>query len=105
MGRITIAVYRPKTGKQSAVEKLVAGHMDILLREGLVTSRKPIVMKSADGTIVEVFEWKSSEAIAAAHTNQNVGKLWHAFSEVCDFEPPTAVAEFHNMFSEFESVN
>jgi hypothetical protein len=31
-------------------------------------------MKSADGTIIEVFEWKSAAAIAAAHENP----VWQA---------------------------
>ena len=105
MGRITIAVYRPKKGEAQKLHQLVTRHLDVLRAEGLVTDRRPIVMESRDGTIVEIFEWKSGEAIQAAHNNPKVGELWAAFSAVCEYLAPVAVDEFHNMFSEFEPVN
>ena len=105
MSRITIAVYRPKKGKEADLLKLIHDHMPILEGQGLITSRKPVVMRAADKTIVEIFEWKSSEAIEAAHSNKEVLKLWDKFNEVCDYEIPVNIEEFHNMFSEFEPVN
>jgi hypothetical protein len=105
MGRITIAIYRPKKGHEEALAKLVESHMAILSKEGLVTARKPIVMKAEDQSIVEIFEWQSSQAIQQAHENPEVGKLWNAFNEVCDYVPPVDVKEFHNLFAEFEAVN
>ncbi|HZR05827.1 MAG TPA: hypothetical protein VFA61_08375 [Candidatus Udaeobacter sp.] len=41
-------------------------------KEGLVTGRAPTIMRARDGTINEVSEWKSREAIDAAHKNPNV---------------------------------
>jgi hypothetical protein len=105
MGRITIAVYRPKKGSETALARLVRDHMALLSKENLITAREPVVMKAADGTIIEIFEWKSAEAIQAAHHNVAVGKLWSEFGEVCDYLPPVAVGEFHNMFAEFEAIN
>lgn len=43
-------------------------------------------MRSADGSILEVFEWKSQEAINNAHTNENVLELWKRFEEVCEYK-------------------
>ena len=105
MGRITIAIYRPKRGKEKELLKIVEEHLPVLQEQKLVTNRKPIVMKAQDQSIIEVFEWVSAEAIAAAHTNPVVGKLWERFGEACDFEIPVNVKEFQNMFSEFEPVN
>jgi hypothetical protein len=105
MGRITIAVYKPKPGMEKELLAMVKKHLPVLQKENLVTDRKPIVMRAADQSIVEIFEWVSPEAIQAAHTNKNVGKLWEEFGAVCDYSPPVAVQEFHNMFSEFESIN
>ena len=50
--------------------ELVRNHLPPLRAEGLVTDRAPILMRTADGTVVEIFEWVSQEAIAGAHGNQ-----------------------------------
>jgi hypothetical protein len=105
MGRITIASYKPKPGKDADLATLVRNHLPILQTQNLVTERKPIVMKATDGTIVEIFEWKSPEAISAAHTNPEVQKMWQAFNEVCEYLPPVSIKEFHNLFAEFEPIN
>ena len=42
-------------------------------------------MRAVNGSIVEVFEWKSSEASNQAHKNVAVQALWAEFSEVCDY--------------------
>lgn len=105
MGRIAIAVYRPKKGKEARLLDLVKNHLPILRKESLVTDRSPIIARASDNSIIEIFEWKSSEAIAAAHHNPEVAKLWASFSEVCDYAAPVSVKEFNNMFSEFEPIN
>ncbi|WP_297535050.1 hypothetical protein, partial [Nitrobacter sp.] len=38
--------------------------MPHLRAEGLVTDREPIIAVAADGTVIEVFEWVSQEAIS-----------------------------------------
>lgn len=105
MGRITFAIYRPKPGKEKQLLQLVEDHLPILKTQNLITDRKPIVMQAKDKSVVEVFEWKSREAIDQAHSNPEVLKLWGRFSEVCDFGTPATIAEFSEMFSEFESIN
>ena len=105
MGRIVIVVYRPKLGKEDELMVLVRKHINILRKEDLVTQRQPIIMRTEDACIVEVFEWKTAEAIDSAHSNPRVGKLWEEFSEVCDYEIPTNIKEFQNLFSEFESID
>ena len=55
--------------------------------------------------MVEVFEWKSAEAIAAAHANPAVQALWGEFGAVCDYVPLTSLPEAHQMFAEFDSVD
>jgi quinol monooxygenase YgiN len=105
MGRITIVVYRPNPGKEKELLKLVEEHMPILKKQQLITDRIPIVMQAADKTIVEIFEWKSRQAIEDAHTNPAVQELWQRFNEVCEYEIPVNVKEFKSMFSEFEPIN
>jgi quinol monooxygenase YgiN len=104
MGSIAVACYRPRPGCEAALLALVRDHMPPLRAEGLVTDRAPIVMRTADGTIVEVFEWLSKEAVAAAHKNPAVLDLWKRFEAVCWYETPANLPEFQNMFSGFEAV-
>jgi len=57
MGSISVAGYRPRPGFEETLLDLVRNHLPPLRAQGLVTERAPIVMRAADGTIVEVFEW------------------------------------------------
>ena len=105
MGLFTIAVYRPKPGKEADLLQVVREHVPILRQEGLATARVAHVMKAKDGTIVEVFEWASTEAIAAAHKNPNVLVLWGRFNEACDIIKLDDLAETKAMFPAFEPID
>jgi hypothetical protein len=104
MGSIAVACYRPRPGCEEALVELVRNHLPPLRSEGFVTDRASIVMRAADGTIVEVFEWCSKEAIEAAHKNPVVLDLWKRFEALCSYETPCNVDEFKNMFSHFEAL-
>jgi hypothetical protein len=100
----SIACYRPKEGKQEELLQLTREHVPILRNEGLVTERPAYAMRAKDGTIVEVFEWKSNEAIQAAHTNPEVGKLWKRYEAACDYVSLSTLAEAQDMFAGFEPI-
>ena len=104
-GHISIACYKPKEGKEEGLLQAVKNHLPVLLKEGLVTDRKSIVMRSKNGTIVEVFEWKSSNSIENAHKNPAVGELWKIFNEVCTYEKLQTLEEIKDMFAGFEPVD
>jgi hypothetical protein len=104
MGRFVIASYTPKPGREADLAALVSKHMGVLRAEGLVTERPAYAMRAKDGTILEVFEWLSAEAVEAAHTNASVMELWGEFGEVCDFRPLAGLAECEGMFAEFEPI-
>lgn len=104
MERIVIVGYRPFPGKELELKNLIKNHWDVLYKEGLVTNRKSIVCKSEDGTIIEVFGWKSKQAIEQSHSNEVIQKMWSEFSKVCDYVPISAVSESQNLFSEFEPI-
>ena len=78
-GVCVIVAYRPKPGKEGELLSIVRGRVPTLRQEGLVTERAPVIMRAKDGTIVEVSEWKSPEAIEAAHQNPNVLAMWNRF--------------------------
>jgi hypothetical protein len=104
MGSISIACYKPHPGCEEALLALVRNHLPPLRAEGLVTERPSIVMRTADGTIIEIFEWVSAEAIAAAHQNPVVLELWRRFEAVCSYQIPASLPEFQNMFAHFEPM-
>ena len=104
MGRFVIAAFQPKPGMQDRLLAVVARHWGVLRAQSLVTDKPSHAMRAADGTIVEVFEWTSAEAIERAHGNIAVQALWEEFVAVCDYVPVGGLAECQHMFSEFEAV-
>ena len=103
-GVIVIVAYRPKPGKEKETLELVRSRVPTLRKEGLVTDRAPTIMRARDGTIIEVSEWKSHEAIDAAHKNPIVLARWNKFFESCDCIPLKTLVEAEEMFAGFEPI-
>jgi quinol monooxygenase YgiN len=104
-GVCVIVAYRPKSGRGGELLELVRSRVPTLRKEGLVSDRAPTIMRTRDGTIVEVSEWKSREAIDAAHKNPNVLAMWEQFFALCDCVPLNTLAEAGEMFAGFEPVD
>lgn len=100
-GVVVVVAYRPKPGKDEELLQLVRSRVPALRKEGLVTDRAPTIMRSRDGTILEVSEWKSREAIDAAHKNPNVLALWEKFFAAGDCVPLNSLPEAVDMFAGF----
>ena len=105
MGRTVIVGYKPKPGKEDALKELMKTHLPRLKQEGLVGDKESYIMEAVDGTIVEVFEWLSDEAIQRVHTNAAVLQMWTEYAEVCDYIPVGNLAEAGNLFSGFTALN
>ncbi len=104
MGQVAIVAYRPKPGKDEELLALTREHHPILAKQGLVTSRRPVIVRAKDGTIVEVFEWEFG-AIERAHVNPVVGELWKRYEAVCEYVPLASLTESSNLFAGFEAVD
>lgn len=105
MGHTVIVGYKPKPGKEEALKELMKTHLPILKQEGLVRGKESYIMEAADGTIIEVFEWLSEEAVQKAHVNPAVLAMWGRYAELCDYVPAGNVAELSQLFSHFEPLN
>jgi hypothetical protein len=105
MGKVVIAVYRPREGKEAQLLEVVKEHMPILRGQGLVTDRPSVAMQAKDGTIVEVFEWRSREAIEEAHNNDVVREMWGRFDEACECKSLSNLEECQDLFPLFEPVD
>lgn len=104
MGRFVIAAFKPKPGMQQQLLAVVEKHWRVLEAQGLVTERPRYAMQAADGTVLEVFEWRSPEAIERAHHDPAVLGLWAEFEAACDYVPLSALPESEHPFSEFQPL-
>ncbi len=104
MGRVVVVCYRPRDGADQALRDLVRTHVPRLREAGLATDREPVLAVAGDGTVVEVFEWVSAEAIAAAHEHPAVLPMWAEFDAVCTYVPVASLPEAAELFSELEPL-
>lgn len=102
--RIVIVGYKPFAGKEEALSELIKIHVNTLRKEGLASERNSIIMRSKNGTIIEVFSWKSKKAKEKAHTNPIIKKMWKQFAEACEYVPVGELDEMASVFSEFDSI-
>jgi hypothetical protein len=58
-------------------------------------------MRAKDGTVLEVFEWRSQAAIDGAHGNAAVQDLWERFAAVSSYVTLGTLAEAQEMFAAF----
>ena len=91
--------------KDHALLAALKKHVSILQEEGLASDRPPIFMKSSHQEYIEVFEWKSSDAIERAHQNSKVQTLWQEFSACCTYETLSSLSESLDLFAEFETID
>jgi hypothetical protein len=104
MGLIVIACYRAKEGKEPAFRALLDDHVPTLRTAGLLTARPAVLVRSGDGSYVEVFEWKDVAAKDAAHSSAVVGAVWSRFAELCDIRSLGDLPEADYPFATFERV-
>ncbi|AYN66368.1 hypothetical protein D1013_02710 [Euzebyella marina] len=104
MERIVIVAYKPFKGKENQLMELSTSHWKTLHDLGLVSDRRPILMQAKDKTVIEVFGWKSKQAMEEAHSNPTMNKMWSAYAEVCQYIPIGSVEEANALFSEFNPL-
>ena len=105
MGQYVIAVYKSKPGMDAELIACVRNHMPVLRAEELVTEREAVVLRAPDGAIVEIFEWKSEEAVAAAHHNEAVRALWGRFDACSTFGTLATLPGADTPFPHFERIS
>ena len=102
---LAIATYKPKAGKAQALYELVQKHLPALRELQLATDRHNFIAKSENGTIIEVFEWTSMNAIKAAHQHPAVIDIWEKISQAADLVPMSSLKEGEHPFPVFEIIN
>lgn len=104
MGRIVIAAFRAHEGKEDQLLQVLEERMPLMRRLGLATERQRVTMRSRDGTIIDVSEWTSAEAICKAHETPEVLELWQKFDACCDYVKLDSLSEVGEDFATFEAL-
>jgi hypothetical protein len=99
---LSFAAYKPKSGQEEELMKLVERHLPKLKDLGFATDRENYIAKSQDGTIIEVFEWASMNAVNAAHQHPAVSDIWEKMTLVADFLPINQLPELNSPFADFK---
>lgn len=102
---VVMALYRPHAGADEALRALIARHMPTLRRLDLLTERESVLLRAANGTYVEIFEWRDEAAARSAHDHAEVGALWDAMAEVADFVSLETLDEAKKPFTHFTPVS
>jgi hypothetical protein len=103
-GIIVVVAYRAKSDQDAALRKILKEHVPTLRSLDLATERPPIYAQAKDGTYIEIFEWKSSQAISDAHSNPRVHEMWKEFDTACTYEILGNLDECKNLFAGFRTL-
>lgn len=101
MGILVICSYKAKPAREGEARRLIADHVPMLRKHGLITDRQTVRGEGADGAFIEVFEWASEEKSRAAPAIPDIGNLWKAMAEEMDFVPLASFSEAQKPFAHF----
>ena len=104
MPHTVIAQYRPKPGFESALLALVDRHVPRLRELELATEAPVVLLRAADGTLLEIFDWRDEAAVETAHVHPEVQSLWEEFGTLCDFTTLASLQEAGRPFPHFERL-
>jgi|SRR5579883_835151 len=103
--QVVFALYKPHAGKDAELRKLIAEHVPTLRRLELITDRPATLVRSGNGTYVEIFEWATVESAGLAHQHPEVARVWEAMGQVCDLPTLDSLEETKHRFPHFAPVD
>ncbi|MCM3116798.1 antibiotic biosynthesis monooxygenase [Neobacillus sp. MER 74] len=101
---VFMALYRPNPGKEEELKELLKVHIPTLREEELITSRELLTLQAEDGTIIEIAEWRSTEAIEKAHQSSKVMAVWNKIGELSELTSLSTLAEAQHPFPNFKPL-
>ncbi|WP_127498783.1 hypothetical protein [Paenibacillus glycanilyticus] len=101
---IAIALYRPHAGKEQELHEIVREHGPALKREGLITELPLLQLEAEDGTVIEIFEWKSEEAKRQAHSSPVIWPIWERMMAVAEMTGLGSLKEAAQPFPNFRRL-
>ncbi|MEH7332956.1 antibiotic biosynthesis monooxygenase [Neobacillus drentensis] len=101
---VFMALYRPKPGNEKELMEVLKEHIPTLRQEELITDHELLTLQAEDGTIIEIAEWKSTEAIEKAHQNPNVMAVWNKIGALAELTSLSTLAEAQYPFPNFKAL-
>ncbi|WHY69161.1 antibiotic biosynthesis monooxygenase [Neobacillus sp. SuZ13] len=101
---VFMALYRPNPGKEEELKELLKVHIPTLRAEELITDRELLTLQAADGTIIEIAEWRSTEAIEKAHQSTKVMAVWNKIGALSELTSLSTLAEAGHPFPNFKPL-
>lgn len=101
---IVFALYKPHAGKEAELLSLVRRHYPTLRKYELATARVPIVSRSSNGTIIEVFEWVDELSHKRAHEHPEIAAIWERMDVIGEMPKLRSLPECAETFPHFEPV-
>jgi hypothetical protein len=102
--QVVFALYRPHEGKDAELRGLIADHVPALRRLELITDRPTILMKSSNGTYLEIFEWRSHAAAGQVRQHPELANIWEAMGKIADLPNLDSLEETKRRFPHFAPV-
>jgi len=103
MGFVRIAAYRAIAGKQRKFLSLIRRHAPLLRSLEAITENS-FLLKSMDGTIIEIIEWKSPAAKKKAMKSEELWELWEGMKLFAVRVKLSSVAETRQIISKFSGI-
>ena len=97
-------MYKPFEGKEEELKSLLKKHFPVLREYELITDRVPLVVKTGNGTYIEVFEWESEDSVNRAHDHPAVADIWEKMGQISEFTTMNKLSESEGMFPHFEPI-
>ncbi|MBL8227934.1 MAG: hypothetical protein JNL98_05635 [Bryobacterales bacterium] len=83
-----ICTFRVIPGKLDDFRKLLTLHWPVLHKLGLIEDSPHLALegidKGVEGDVVEIFAWKSREAVEIAHQSPEVLAIWEPMGMLCE---------------------
>lgn len=100
---VFMALYRPKPGKENELRDILKVHIPSFAKRA-ITERELLTLQAEDGTIIEIAEWKSSEAIDKAHQSDKVMSVWNQIGALAELTNLSSLAEAQYPFPNFKAI-
>ena len=104
MATSIIVGYRPFPGRTELVVSILLEIYEVMQRAGLITARRPWIMRSEDGNVVAAFEMTDQYSYAASEKIREVSMLRARLMGCAERVPLCRLAEAENPYAEFQTT-
>jgi hypothetical protein len=105
LGTSIIVGYRPFPGRTDLVVSVLLDIYEAMQRAGLITARRPWIMRSEEGNVVAAFEMTDQYSYAASEKVREVSMLRARLMGMAERVPLCGLRESNEPYAEFETTS